>query len=410
MRREEIAALGDLAGEAAAGAARQIHELHTGIAGRVWSRVGPAALPVKFAHDRIARRAYSVATELTRAAVRAGANAASRAQSPDAPSIERTPAGRVMVSALNGAFGDTLVRRGNPLALRMTVRRKGRDVEIGPAGLRSAYPNAKPRLAVFVHGLCETDDAWKLGAGRHVPYGHRMEIELGYTPVYLRYNTGRHISENGRELARLLEELVASWPVPVDEVALIGHSMGGLVGRSACYYGADSACVAKVRHVFTLGTPHRGAPLEQAANAASAALARLPETRPLARALNLRSSGIKDLRYGYLVDECWMDQDCDAYLRNTSQEIPFLPTARHYFICATLSREPDAAVGRIIGDLLVLRPSAWAHEGKGKRMRFPIEHYYHLGKANHFDLLNHPAIFDQMRRCLASQRALPVAA
>ncbi len=410
MRREEIAALGDLAGEAAAGAARQIHELHNGIAGRVWSRVGPAALPVKLAHDRIARRAYSAASDLTRAAVRAGAQAASRVQSPDAPSIEHTAAGRVVVSALNGAFGDTLTRQDSPLALGMTIRRKGQDVSVTPDALRRAYPNAKPRVAVFVHGLCETDEAWKLGAGRHVPYGHRLEIELGYTPVYLRYNTGLHISENGRELAGRLEDLVAAWPVPVDEIALIGHSMGGLVGRSACHYGADSACMAKVRHVFTLGTPHRGAPLEQATNAATAALARLPETRPIAKALNLRSSGIKDLRYGYLTDECWMDQDCDAYLRNTSREIPFLPTARHYFICATLSREPDAPVGRIIGDLLVLPPSAWAHEGRGTRMRFPIEHYYHLGKASHFDLLNHPAIFDQMRRCLVSQRALPAAA
>jgi pimeloyl-ACP methyl ester carboxylesterase len=410
MRREEIAALGDLAGDAAAGATRQIQELHTGIAARVWRRVGPAALPVKLAHDRIARGAYSAASELTRTVVRTGAHAASRAQSPDAPSIERTPAGRVVVSALNGAFGDALLRQRNPLALQMAVRRHGHDLDIGRSELRRAYPNAKPRLVVFVHGLCETDEAWKLGAGRHVPYGHRMEIELGYTPVYLRYNTGRHISENGRELATLLEKLVAAWPTDVHEVVLIGHSMGGLVGRSACHYGADSDCVAKVRHVFTLGTPHRGAPMEQAANAASAALARLPETRPLARALNLRSSGIKDLRYGYLTDECWMDQDCDAYLRDSSREIPFLPTARHYFICATLTREADAPVGRIIGDLLVLPPSAWAHDGRGKRMRFPIEHYYHLGKASHFDLLNHPAIFDQMRRCLASQRALPAPA
>src|SRR5689334_10970755 len=128
MRREEIAAFGELAGEAAAGAARQIHELHIGIAGRVWSRVGPAALPVKLAHDRIARGAYSAASELTRTVVRAGANAASRAQSPGARSIEDSPAGRLVVSAVNGAFGDTLVRRGNPLALRMTVRRRGRDL------------------------------------------------------------------------------------------------------------------------------------------------------------------------------------------------------------------------------------------------------------------------------------------
>jgi pimeloyl-ACP methyl ester carboxylesterase len=300
-------------------------------------------------HDRIARDAYSAATELTRTLVRAGAEAASAARAPDARSIERTAAGRAMVSARNGAFGDTMVRRANPLALGMSVRRRGRDLELTRAAIGRAYPNAKPRLAVFVHGLCETDDAWKHAAAWHVPYGHRMDFELGYTPVYLRYNTGRHVSENGRDLAQLLERLVAEWPVAVHELVLIGHSMGGLVARSACHYGAGSACVAKVHHVFTLGTPHRGAPLEQAASAASAALARLPETRPLARALNVRSSGIKDLRYGYLVDECWLDQDCDTFLRNTSRAIPFLPTARHYFICATLSREPDAAVGRTIG-------------------------------------------------------------
>ena len=413
MRPEEIVAVGDLAGEAAAGAARQIHEMHNGIADRVWGRVGPAALPVKLAHDRIASGAYSAATQLTRSVVRAGAHAASVARSPDAPSIEGSPAGRLVVSALNGAFGDTLVRRRNPLALQMAVRRHGRDLAIGRSELLSAYPNAKPRLAVFVHGLCESDEAWNgipTRPGRHVPYGHRMEVELGYTPVYLRYNTGRHVSENGRELAELLERLVADWPVPVHEVVLIGHSMGGLVARSACHYGADSACVGRVRHVFTLGAPHRGAPLEQVANAASAALARLPETRPIARVLNLRSSGIKDLRYGYLVDECWMDQDCDAFLRDTSREIPFLPTARHYFICATLTREPDAAVGRVIGDLLVMQPSAWAQEARGRRLSFPIEHYHHVGGANHFDLLNHPAIFAQMRRCLGSQRTLPAMA
>jgi pimeloyl-ACP methyl ester carboxylesterase len=410
MRPEEIEALGDLAGDAAAGATKQIQEFHTGIARRVWRQVGPAALPVKLAHDRIAKRAYTAAGGLTRTVVRAGAHAASRAQAPDAPSIHGSAAGRAVISALNGAFGDTLVRRRNALALDMTIRRKGRDVEVTRSELSVAYPNAKQKLAVFVHGLCETDEAWNgfpaRPTARRVPYGHRMEIELGYSPIFVRYNTGRHISENGRDLADLLENVVAEWPTDVHELVLIGHSMGGLVSRSACHYGAGSAWVAKVHHVFTLGTPHRGAPLEQAANAASVALARLPETRAIAKALNLRSSGIKDLRYGYLVDECWMDQDCDAYLRDTSREVPFLATARHYFICATLTREADAAASRIIGDLLVLRPSAWAHESNAKRLRFPIEHYYHLGKANHFDLLNHPAIFDQMRRCLASQRVL----
>jgi pimeloyl-ACP methyl ester carboxylesterase len=249
-----------------------------------------------------------------------------------------------------------------------------------------------------------------LGGALHVPYGFRLQAELGYTPVYLRYNSGLHISENGRELARVLDELVAAWPTEVHELSLIGHSMGGLVARSACHYGADHAWCGRVRHVFTLGAPHLGAPLELAAARAGRMLGRLPETRALlARPLNLRSVGIKDLRYGYLVDECWLDQDCDAFLHDTSEEVPFLPTASHYFVCATLSREPDALVGRIVGDLLVLKASAWSQR-EGEQLRFAIEQYQHVGGANHFELLNHPAIYAQIRRWMAPRRALPAPA
>jgi hypothetical protein len=159
--------------------------------------------------------------------------------------------------------------------------------------------------------------------------------------------------------------------------------------------------------VFTLGSPHLGAPLEQAANVASYLLGRIPETRALLAApLNLRSVGIKDLRYGYLVDECWQGLDCDTFLKNTSREVPFLRTAHHYFMCATVSRDADALAGRIVGDLLVLRASAWHHR-RGQRLQFPIEHYSHLGGANHFELLNHPAIYRQIRRWMAPRRALP---
>ncbi len=158
--------------------------------------------------------------------------------------------------------------------------------------------------------------------------------------------------------------------------------------------------------MFTLGTPHLGAPLEQLAHRASVALARLPETRGVAQALNLRSSGIKDLRHGYLVDEDWTGQDPDVYLRRTGAEIPFLETANHYFVCATLAREHDARSARIIGDLLVLHPSAWGHT-RGRQLRFDVDHYRHIGGATHFDLLNHPVIYAQIRRWLCSRKQLP---
>jgi len=407
MRRDEIAALGELAGDAAGGLTSQIHQMHSGIAERVWRAVGPASIPVRLVHDELAGRGYSAARELTRRVVSGGVRALGAAQSEEADSIERTVMGRAVVGALNGIWGDTMDRHRNGLALKMTLRAGGRDVALSEAGIRHAYPHASPRLAVFVHGLCETDDAWMLGGARHVPYGFRLQAELGYTPVYVRYNTGLHISENGRQLAGVLDQLTREWPVEVHEVALIGHSMGGLVARSACHYSDGAAWCGKVRHVFTLGSPHLGAPLEQGANALSYYLSKLPETRALlGTPLNLRSVGIKDLRYGYLVDECWQDQDCDAFLRDSSRDVPFMRTANHYFMCATLSRDADGLAGRLVGDLLVLRASAWSQR-RGERLRFRIEHYGHLGGASHFDLLNHPAIYRQVRRWMAPRRALP---
>lgn len=424
MRPEEIRALGELGGDTLAGVAAQAQGVHEGISHRVFAAVGPAGMVVRVMHDAIARGVYQAVRGGLRSFARGGASAARAMQGADAPSIERTSTGRVALGALNGIYGDTLQRRGSPLALGTTIRlpnggaprgrethgardvRDARDVQIGREALALAFPDASPRLAVFLHGLCETEDAWRLGDRRHVPYGAALQTELGYTPLYVRYNSGRHISHSGRELAELLARVSENWPVEVQEIALIGHSMGGLVARSACHYGDGSEWCSKVRHLFTLGAPHRGAPLERLANVAGAGLGMLPETRVIASTLNSRSAGIKDLRFGYLLDEDWLAQEPDALLRNTGKEVPFLSTANHYFVCATLSREPHAPVGRMIGDLLILRESAWDHSPHGERMRFPVDHYRHFGGANHLDLLNHPAIYAQIHRWLSGRRAL----
>ncbi len=406
MQPEEVTAIGDLTGAAVAGFANHIRDLHDGIATRVWKSVGPSATPVRVAHDRIATGVYGAVGRSLGGLARVGARAASARTPADAPSLERSTVGRLAVGVVNGAFGDRLEQQGSALAWPMTIRCGGAGLAVERASLAGAYPDACPRLAVFLHGLCETDEAWRLGADRHTPYGERLRAELGYTPVYVRYNTGRHISENGRELSSLLRRLIDQWPVEVTEIALIGHSMGGLMARSASHYGAGSDWAARVRHVFTLGAPHRGAPLEVAAFAACAAMRQLPETRPLANAINQRSAGVKDLGRGYLVDEDWRDHDPQAFLQRTGHEVPFLTTANHYFVSATVTRDAHAPLGRAFGDLLVLRASAWAHGGRGQRLRFPVENYSHIGGANHFDLLNHPAIYAQIRHWLGSRRAL----
>lgn len=245
-------------------------------------------------------------------------------------------------------------------------------------------------------------------AGRPT-YGRRLQDELSFTPLYVRYNTGLHISDNGRALARLLDDVVAHWPAGVEEVVLIGHSMGGLVARSACRYGEldGRRWTDSVRHVFCLGSPHLGADLEKGTNALAYAFAQLPETRAFAAFLNARSVGIKDLRYGSCAEEDWCDCDPDEFLRDRCTETPFLPDASYYFIGASLSPGP---VGSLLGDLLVRMPSASGRgNGKGRRVPFEVDNGHELAGLTHFDLLNHPAVYEQIRTWLTRKpvRALP---
>jgi pimeloyl-ACP methyl ester carboxylesterase len=328
-----------------------IGQVHRAIADRAFRRPSPA----KLLHDAIAGAVY--------ASVRGGAALTGLAASALMP--QRTVAPTAL-AVLNGLRGDALEA---PLAMPMTLRADGEP---------------RPRLAVFVHGLFETERAWRYGGGP--TYGERLE---GFTPVWVRYNSGCHISENGRTLAERLEELVASWPVEVEQIALIGHSMGGLVARSACHAGGD--WVHHVTHVVSLGSPHTGAPLESAVHYAAAALAAVPETRPFSGFLRRRSAGIRDLRRGSLVDEDWEGRDPDALRAAACREVPLLDGATHCFVAATVTRDARHPVARLIGDWLVLEASA-SHRA---------QEALHVGGAHHLALLNHPAVYERLSEWLA---------
>jgi pimeloyl-ACP methyl ester carboxylesterase len=386
---EETKALGELGGRAFAAPATLAKDVHRAAAGRVFGALGVIGAPVRVMHDGISRAVYWSVGSGLRAPLRAAAGTVAR-RARGLP-LADSPAGSLALGVLNGAIGDSLAREHRELALELSVRRRGRAVAADAAGLADAFPDATPRIAVFVHGLCETEDAWRM---RRPTYGSGLRDDLGYTPLYVRYNTGLRVSDNGRRLAEVLERVAANWPVELEEIALVGHSMGGLVARSACHYG--SGWTERVRHVFCLGTPHLGAPLERAANVAGWGLSRLDETRPFAGLVNGRSAGIKDLRFGNCVDEDWCDCDPDEFLSDRCREVPFLANAAYYFIGATLTREPDSRLGRVVGDLLVQYPSA-SGQGPKRRIPFEVDNGRHLGGLNHFDLLAHPDVYEQLR-------------
>lgn len=382
--------------------------LHAAVAHRVFAPLGVAAAPTRVVHDAISTALYSAIRATTRAGASGAARAIRRAGGDaDVRPLSRSSAGRAALGAANAFAGDRLDEQGSDLAISMAVRIAGEDVQCRSGALRAAFPAATSRVVLFVHGLAETDEWWSRRTRRGPatltrPFGERLTADLGVTPVHLRYNTGLHVSENGRRLANLLEQLAAVWPVQLDEIAIVGHSMGGLVARSACHHGTSlgHAWPGRVRHLVTLGTPHTGAPMAKAAHAVSWALNALPESRPVAAVMAV-SAGISDLTFGYLRDEDWRDAVPARPFKHNRGEVPLLPTCTHTFIAATITRDGTHPVGRLAGDLLVRTESAG---GRSRQRSIPVDagSLVHVGGLTHFDLLDHPAVYEHLRRVLAT--------
>ena len=314
-----------------------------------------------------------------------------------APSAERD----AMVSALNGVLGDHLAATGNPLAIPMRLRRGGKPLVIEREALSAALPRATPRIAVLVHGLCMNDRQWKRGGHDH---GALLARQAGCTPVYLHYNSGLHVSTNGKALAALLESLVDAWPVPVRSIVLVGHSMGGLVLRSALHGAGEAglAWPAKLEAMFFLGTPHLGAPLERGGNWVNVLLGASPYTAPFARLARIRSSGITDLRHGALRDEDWAGRDRFANRKAPRDGLPIPPGVRAHALAATTAPKAPGPGKRAPGDRLVPLASALGqHRDAARDLGIPADRRWVGTNMNHLDLLSSREAGRQMIRWLA---------
>ncbi len=314
-----------------------------------------------------------------------------------APLVAASPPGptrEALLAVVNGVLGDYLDATANPLAIAMHVRHAGVPLELAPAALRAALPEATAKIVVLVHGSCMTDGQW-LRAGHD--HGAALARDLGYTPVYVRYNSGRHVSTNGRELATLLDALVAAWPVPVAELVLLGHSMGGLVARSACHVASAHAWPATLRALITLGSPHHGAPLERGGNLFERALELTPYSAPFAMLGRIRSAGITDLRHGNVLDADWDGHDRFAHGRDVRTPCPLPANVACYAVAGTLSPEGTA---RPRSDGMVPVESALGIHARAD-LAFPEDHRAIAYGTGHIELIGSPTVYETMRRWLA---------
>ena len=313
-------------------------------------------------------------------------------------------------ASINGFWGDHLSRRNSRLDLGMSLRHHGRHLPATSEAFAAAFPNPTPKVCIFVHSLAATEWLWSLSSEEHygdpdVTFGTRLLDDLGFTPIYLRYNTGRHISENGRALAKLITEVIEAYPVPVDEIALVGHSMGGLVARSAAHYAREheEPWVAQLRHVACIGSPHLGAPLEKAVSVLTGVLRNVEAAgaQVPAALLDSRSAGVKDLRYGYTVDEEWAGKDPDEVFADARRNVPLVDGVGYYFLAATIARDPAHPLGQLLGDLMVLLPSA-SGEAPEQARRIHFSGGAVLPGMNHVHIVNHPDVYEALRDLLAA--------
>ncbi|MCS7482960.1 esterase/lipase family protein [Umezawaea endophytica] len=325
-------------------------------------------------------------------------HAASKVRLPSA--LVKSEVGQRMIGFANGAISEQASVRGDALPAAMSVRLDHRRIHPDRASLAAAYPSAKGRLVVFLHGLVDTERSWfhtdRLGRGRPgTDLGDKLATALPCTPVYVRYNSGRHVSDNGRELADLLDLLVDRWPVDVTDIVLVGHSMGGLVARSAVHqaHARTIRWSSLVTRLVCLGTPHTGAPLERSVARLAGLLARVRPAAPLSWLLALRSDGIKDLAEGYLHEHQWADDDV------VEQVEAVLPNnVRQLHVSATLSRSENSVLGRVLGDLMV-SPSSAADPEQNADRRW-------LGGLTHFDLLRHDDVHQLLLDWLSTTGAV----
>ncbi len=300
-----------------------------------------------------------------------------------APGFERD----AILAALNGVLGDYLLETSNPLAIEMGLRHAGE-----PRG----------KLLVLVHGSSMSDRQWTQGGHDH---GAALARDLGYTPIYLHYNSGLHISTNGRAFADQLEGLVAAWPVPIDDLVLLGHSMGGMVARSACHAGADHAWRRHLRTLITVGSPHHGAPLERGGNVIDLLLSVSRYSAPLARLGKIRSAGVTELRQGNVVDEHWHGRDRFEHRPDDRSPLALPAGVRCYAIAGTLSAEPAP---RLRSDGLVPVDSALgAHPTPALTLEFPQEHRSIVYGTGHLQLLGSAAVYELLRTWLSRPGSSP---
>jgi pimeloyl-ACP methyl ester carboxylesterase len=388
---EELRGLNQILVEATKDATTVVEDVHLAIAG------GPAILGrpflpvVKLCTGRIYSNIRGIA-----GLVGNGLDSALERLEPLVSDVTPGPEYDLVRSALNGVIGDYLEEQHNPLALKMELRSATSGLTLTKQALAQSLGHISPHILLYIHGSAMDDSLLNRNGHNH---GQSLQDDLQVTTLFVRYNSGLHISTNGRRLANLIEELVQNWPVEARSIIFLGFSMGGLVARSAVHI-ADEQNLAwrkKLAAMVFMGTPHHGAPLERWGNTFESLLGLSRFSAPFKKVARLRSAGVTDLRYGSFLDEHWMGRDRFEFGRDPRIRCA-LPDVPCFAIAGTTDDLPNPDAH---GDGLVPIASALGiHESPTCDLAIPQAHQKIVAQTGHLDLLNNQEVYTQIREWL----------
>ena len=311
------------------------------------------------------------------------------------------------VGVLNGIVGNHLEDQESGLSIRMQFYVNEQPLTLDINEITKKYRTLNSKICILIHGLTNDETVWNFKGEKNQNYGTLLEKDLSITPFFVRYNTGLHISENGKQLSQLIAKLIENYPIEIDEINIIAHSMGGLVARSACYYAPLQGAnwTEKLNKLFFLGTPHLGAPLEKFGNVLTNLLKSIPVsyTQLAGKIIDVRSAGIKDLRYGYLIDEDWKNHDPDELLKNHKKTIPLLENAEYFLITGTLTEDPNHLVSEWFGDTLVRKNSGKGKSKDNHHIPFNLDNHKMFAGIAHLPLAYTPQIYQQINNWLSQK-------
>lgn len=400
----QLRGVAKLATQATLGAAKVAEGVHQS----VWRSMGVPGGKSQGQTRGITGMVYQAVGGITRLAG-AGADAALSAFEPlmqhldaeDRSGAQATNTELAVLAALNGVMGDQLAADNNPLATPMALRHQGLVLA---AASQPDAAQVNGRLVVLIHGLCMNDLQW---ASPEAKNGQDLGASLaavGYTPIYLRYNTGLHISENGALLAEQLAMLAAHWPAPITELSVVAHSMGGLVTRSALHVGErdQAPWTALVKKLVFLGSPHHGAPLEQAGNWVDVMLGTSMYSRPFKHLAQLRSAGITDLRHGNVLDADWQGRERFARGSDPRTPLPLPNRVACHAVAGTLAKPGSVVSEKLLGDGLVPVESALGkHSLREHSLAFKAAHTYLAHNTGHMALLHSAQVREKVLTWMA---------